>query len=163
MHLAITINSDTRDQIHEDACGDVELFALVDDVEHCLSRGLSTVGVAEGAEEAVAFHVSVYIVDNQGACGVAGNGGVREVAAELIDRAAVSVGVNYGPGEAGELSCICYECSGFADEVVLVCGVLRNFDSAVVCESGSAEAENDCKDNQNCKCFFHFNFPPKFF
>ena len=77
MHLTITINSDTRDQIHEDACGDVELFALVDDVEHCLSRGLSTVGVAEGAEKAVAFHVSVYIVDDECACGITGNGGVR--------------------------------------------------------------------------------------
>lgn len=64
---------------------DIECFTLVDDVEHSLCGGISAVGVAECAEEAVAVHVCVYIVDNQGACGVARDVGVREEAAELID------------------------------------------------------------------------------
>ena len=85
MNLAVTINSGARHQIHEEACGDVELFALVDDVEHCLGGVFSAVCIAEGTEKSISFHVCVDIVDNQGACGIAGNVGVREVAAELIE------------------------------------------------------------------------------
>ena len=99
---------------------DIECFTLVDDVEHCLGCGISTVGVAECAEEAVAIHVSVHIVDNQCACGVAADVGVGKEAAELIDRVAVSVRINYGPGDTGVLSCVCYECCSFANEVVFV-------------------------------------------
>ena len=99
---------------------DIECFTLVDDVEHCLGGGISTVGVAECAEEAVAIHVSVHIVDNQCACGVAADVGVGEEAAELIDRLAVSVRVDDHPGNAGVLSCVCYERCSFANEVVFV-------------------------------------------
>ena len=85
MNLAVTINSGARHQIHEEARGDVELFALVDDVEHCLGGVFSAVCVAKGTEKSITLHVCVDIVDNQGACGVAADVGVWEVAAELID------------------------------------------------------------------------------
>ena len=118
--LAVIGSVIRRNQIIVITLRDLDVFTLVDDVEHCLSGRISTVGVAEGAEEAVAVHVCVHVVDNQCACGVAADVGVREEAAEIIDRVAVSVRVNYGPGDAGALSCICYECCGFTDEVVFV-------------------------------------------
>ena len=113
--LACWIWSVTRHQINEDALRDLEIFTLIDDVEHCFSGGISTVGVAECAEEAVAIHVSVHIVDNQCACGVAADVGVGEEAAELIDRVAVSVRVDDRPGDTGVLSQVMPEyCLAFA-------------------------------------------------